>query len=108
MARCLAGAHWAKADHMHYVYVLKSKSHPGRFYTGETDDLRRRFKQHNAGSSQHTAKYIPWQLIWYAGFALRSILEIFRRAGFSEKTLRLSPVWRANQSPLGRRSLGEG
>ena len=54
---------------MHYVYVLKSKSHPGRFYTGETDDLRRRFKQHNAGSSQHTAKYIPWQLIWYAGFA---------------------------------------
>jgi predicted GIY-YIG superfamily endonuclease len=43
----------------------------GRFYTGETSDLRQRLAQHNAGKSSHTAKYVPWKLIWYCGFPRR-------------------------------------
>ena len=53
---------------MHYVYILESESHPGRFYVGETSDLRARMKQHNAGTSTHTAMLRPWNLVWYAGF----------------------------------------
>jgi predicted GIY-YIG superfamily endonuclease len=54
---------------MHYVYILESEAHAGRFYIGETDDLKRRFKQHNAGASIHTANYRPWRIVWYSGFA---------------------------------------
>ena len=65
---------------MHYVYILESETRPGRYYVGETDDLRRRFRQHNAGLSVHTAKYRPWKIIWYSGFAdhaTASRFEIF-------------------------------
>lgn len=53
---------------MHYVYILRSETFVGRFYTGETSDLRQRLKHHNNGKSSHTAKYVPWTLIWYCGF----------------------------------------
>lgn len=53
---------------MHYVYVLRSEVDPFRFYVGATGDLRRRFAQHNKGSSVHTAKHRPWVLVWYGGF----------------------------------------
>lgn len=49
---------------MFYVYLLKSKKN-GRLYTGSTDDLRKRLKQHNAGKSNFTKKYIPYELIYY-------------------------------------------
>ena len=83
---------------MHYVYVLKSVSHPQHYYTGETSDLRQRFKQHNARSSRHTSKYAPWELIWYAGFsdhatALR--FEVFLKTAsgrqFQKKYLSINP-----------------
>jgi len=53
---------------MHYVYVLRSIAHPGHHYVGSTEDLRRRFHQHNSRASVHTAKHRPWKLVWYAGF----------------------------------------
>ncbi len=53
---------------MWYVYILRSKSTPEQEYTGTTSDLRRRFSEHNAGRSFHTAKYVPWQLLWYCAF----------------------------------------
>jgi putative endonuclease len=37
-------------------------------YTGATEDLKTRMPDHNAGKSVHTAKYIPWKLIWYCAF----------------------------------------
>lgn len=64
---------------MHYVYVLESVGEPGRYYSGETEDLRRRFDQHNTGASKHTAKYRPWKLIWYAGFENTATAMRFER-----------------------------
>ena len=46
----------------HYVYILQSRSHPARFYTGLTDDLPARLAKHNAGQVPHTSKFIPWEL----------------------------------------------
>ncbi|MGK2741029.1 GIY-YIG nuclease family protein [Tepidicaulis sp. LMO-SS28] len=53
---------------MWYVYILRSKTAPEREYTGATSDLRRRFADHNAGHSPHTAKYAPWEIRWYCAF----------------------------------------
>ena len=48
---------------MYYVYVLRGiKSN--RWYTGCTDDLRKRFKEHNEGKSYYTRRY-TYELIYY-------------------------------------------
>lgn len=49
---------------MYYTYVLQSLK-SGRFYTGSTDDLRRRLSQHNTGKSIFTKKDKPYELIYY-------------------------------------------
>lgn len=55
---------------MFYTYVLKSKT-SGRFYTGCTEDLRKRFSLHNQGKSSYTKKEGPWKLIYYEACADR-------------------------------------
>ena len=45
-----------------YVYILQSEAHPDRFYVGQTQDLRARLAQHNAGRIHHTTKWKPWRL----------------------------------------------
>ncbi|MDO8573083.1 MAG: GIY-YIG nuclease family protein [bacterium] len=49
---------------MYYIYILKSKKNK-RWYTGSTNNLRKRFKEHNNGKSSWTKKGIPWELIYY-------------------------------------------
>jgi predicted GIY-YIG superfamily endonuclease len=53
---------------MRYVYIIQSESVPERFYTGSTNDIERRFAEHNAGQSIHTNKYRPWILKTYVAF----------------------------------------
>jgi putative endonuclease len=48
----------------HYVYVLKSLK-DGKWYTGCTDDLRKRFAEHNEGKSEYTKARGPYELIYY-------------------------------------------
>ena len=49
---------------MFYTYIIKSKKN-GRLYTGYTNDLRKRFKQHNEGKSVYTKGRGPFELIYY-------------------------------------------
>lgn len=49
---------------MYYVYVIQSRK-TKKLYTGSTNDLRKRLKQHNEGKSTWTKKGIPWELIYY-------------------------------------------
>jgi len=53
---------------MWYVYIIRSINFPDQEYTGATADLKRRIPEHNAGKSTHTAKFKPWELIWYCAF----------------------------------------
>jgi len=53
---------------MHYVYVLQSEKFPDKFYTGQTDDLKNRLKNHNAGFSKATRPYVPWKIVSYHAF----------------------------------------
>ena len=56
---------------MHYVYILQSEVDENRFYTGLTDDLRKRVVSHNAGRVMHTTKWRPWKLKTYVALAGR-------------------------------------
>ncbi|TSC90706.1 MAG: putative endonuclease [Parcubacteria group bacterium Gr01-1014_2] len=49
---------------MHYVYVLKSRK-DDKFYVGYTEDLIRRFKEHQEGKSISTKNRRPLQLVYY-------------------------------------------
>ncbi|MEK7611302.1 MAG: GIY-YIG nuclease family protein [Patescibacteria group bacterium] len=52
---------------MYYSYILLSPKHH-LFYYGSTNDLKNRVTLHNKGKVWSTRSYLPWQLVWYAGF----------------------------------------
>ena len=62
---------------MYYVYMLRSIPFPDSHYTGLTEDLNQRFRQHNAGESTHTRKFMPWVLLGYIAFSDRGKAEAF-------------------------------
>jgi len=47
---------------MYQVYILVSNNNP-KTYTGITDNIERRLKQHNNGYHAYTKRYKPWTLI---------------------------------------------
>lgn len=52
---------------MFYVYVLKSKT-DGSIYVGRTDNLKRRFEEHNRGKNKTTKFKTPLQLVYYEAY----------------------------------------
>ncbi len=50
----------------YYVYVLQSEK-DYNFYTGYTNDLKRRINEHNSGAVSSTKKRIPLKLIYWEG-----------------------------------------
>ena len=63
---------------MYYTYILKSDS-GGILYYGSTQDLKKRFAEHNKGLSKSTRPYIPWKLLWYCGFPTKKQAEAFEK-----------------------------
>lgn len=51
---------------MVYTYVIRSKK-DNKFYTGTTNDLRKRFREHNEGKVTSTKNRGPFELIYYEG-----------------------------------------
>ncbi len=52
---------------MFYIYILKSKK-DNQFYTGSTNDLRKRFKEHNDGKVISTKARRPLELVYYEAY----------------------------------------
>lgn len=52
---------------MYYVYILQSAKDKG-LYIGYTNNLKERFKEHQAGESFATKGRLPVKLIHYQGF----------------------------------------
>jgi len=48
---------------MNYVYIISNDS--GQWYTGCTNDLKRRISEHNSGKSTYTSYRGPYKLIYY-------------------------------------------
>ncbi len=51
-------------NHMYYVYIIQSTKDK-HFYTGSTNDLRKRFKEHNNQEVYSTKGRGPFTLIYY-------------------------------------------
>jgi len=49
---------------MYYVYLLYSEK-DGKFYTGSTNELKRRLREHSSGNVKSTKNRRPLQLIYY-------------------------------------------
>ena len=49
---------------MFYIYCLESKK-CDELYFGYTNNLKRRFKEHNQGLNFSTKNNIPWEIIYY-------------------------------------------
>ena len=56
---------------MFYLYILKSKL-DNRIYIGYTDNLRRRFSEHNSGKNIATKNHLPWELIYYEAYKAKT------------------------------------
>ncbi|MDD4607233.1 MAG: GIY-YIG nuclease family protein [Patescibacteria group bacterium] len=52
---------------MFYVYVIKSQK-DNMTYIGSTNDLKRRFNEHNKGLVKSTKPRIPFELIYYEAY----------------------------------------
>ena len=64
---------------MFYIYVLKSLKN-GRHYTGYTNNLERRLKEHFSGQTKYTSQAGPFELIYNETYNTR--LEASRRERF--------------------------
>jgi putative endonuclease len=74
----------------YYVYILYSST-ADTFYKGQTEDIKNRLQQHNSGFEIATARYVPWQLIWYTEKQNRSealLLETKLKNLSRERTLK--------------------
>jgi len=68
---------------MFYVYVLQSELDRG-LYIGMTENLQRRFGEHQRGESQSTKRRRPWTLIYYEAYLKESDAqgrEVFLKSG---------------------------
>ena len=61
VALCGAGRALLKTG-MKHVFLIRSVSNQKRTYVGVTEDLQRRLSEHNQGKSEHTARFLPWEL----------------------------------------------
>ena len=53
---------------MHYVYIIKSTKDLS-YYVGSTENLKRRFSEHNKGTVRFTSAHRPYILNWYCAFS---------------------------------------
>ena len=63
----------------YYVYIAQSLKDNNRFYTGFTENLDDRIKDHNHGKNPHTAKYKPWKIKTAIAFTDRDKALDFER-----------------------------
>ena len=68
-----------KSGKFFYIYILQSELDVNRFYTGLTDDLRKRMRNHNKGRVLHTRKWRPWRLKTYIALSDRVRAAKFER-----------------------------
>ena len=55
----------------YFVYILYSKSHR-RFYSGYTQELKNRLREHNGGETKSIIPYLPYELVWSKEVTTRS------------------------------------
>jgi predicted GIY-YIG superfamily endonuclease len=62
---------------MYYVYLIRLKDKS--YYTGSTDDIKKRFAKHNKGDVLATKGKRPIKLVFYCGFPAKKQALRFER-----------------------------
>lgn len=62
---------------MFYVYILKLFN--SQYYTGYSDNIENRIKDHNTGKCDTTKKYRPVKLIWFCCFDDKKVALNFEK-----------------------------
>ena len=57
-----------------YTYILKGEK--DFYYCGITNDIHKRYKQHNTGKSISTKKYLPYSIKFLRRFSTRSLARV--------------------------------
>lgn len=63
---------------MFFVYILQSQSDKS-YYTGYTEDLEKRLKDHNQGVVTYTSSKRPYRLVWHCAFKEKSKAIAFEK-----------------------------
>lgn len=63
---------------MYFVYILISALDK-TLYTGMTREIKKRFREHNAGESGYTRAKRPWKLVWCCMFPNKYIAARFEK-----------------------------
>ena len=53
---------------MHYFYIIQSMRKPETIYSGSSNNLKKRFEEHNRGMVVSTKRYLPWRLVYYEAY----------------------------------------
>ena len=56
---------------MWFAYILYSEK-IDRYYVGHTENLKWRLQRHNEGWGKYTKRGIPWELVYFEEFKLKS------------------------------------
>ena len=75
---------------MYYVYLLLSEK-DGKFYTGSTNNLKRRLLEHQSGNVKSTWNRRPLKLIYYEACLNEDDAkqrEMYLKSGMGKKYLR--------------------
>lgn len=88
-----------------FVYILRSRSDPDRYYTGVTSNVGARVTAHNAGECTHTARHRPWDVDVVLAFRDESraldferYLKSGRGVAFAKRYLLSTPPRASGQS----------
>ena len=93
---------------MYYIYVLRSLKDK-KLYVGFTEDIQKRFNEHNSGLVKSTKDRIPFELIYYE--ACLNKLDAIKRekyfkTGFGRRFIKerlknhFAPVAQLDRAPV--------
>ena len=75
---------------MFYTYILKSKKND-RLYIGSTDNLKRRFTEHNSGiGGKYTKDNRPFGILYYEAYTSYDLAkqpEKFYKTGYGRENI---------------------
>jgi len=75
---------------MFYIYILQSLKNRS-LYIGYTNDLKKRFKEHNDGRSLATKPFRPYKLIFYEAFLNQKDAknrELYLKSGWGFRSIK--------------------
>lgn len=75
---------------MYYFYIIRSEIN-NKLYKGSTEDLKKRFKEHNLGKVKSTKNYRPWILIYYEAHLTKTLsrkAELFYKTSQGRRQLK--------------------